>query len=201
MWWAWAPVRRQIQVRNAGVECNCSDLLGASWLYSFTWENARLYNGKKVRVCFDPASDPCRAAIVLLENSPGTFEKAGTVLTTTAEATSSVPAIVRDGPLPRIDWDGGAIERTRQMRAIQRASRQWIFRAFAPDGRTVHTAEAELRGPSGEITATAHAERTPAEPVSSVRIQTDADLEADLVRTIARERRAAERGLMPLVPA
>jgi hypothetical protein len=202
LWWTWAPVRRPLQVRAAGVECKCADVLGESWLYSFAFENAHLYEGKRVRVCFDPAADPCRASIVLRENSPATFEKAGTVIATAAEATSNLPAVIRDGDVPRIDWDGGAIERTRQIRAAQRAARQWIFRAFAPDGKTVHTAEAETRGPRGEIAAAMRASReTPAE-ISPPRCRdmTDHDQETMLAQTIERENRACQRGLIPAVP-
>lgn len=193
LWWTWAPVRRDLTVQAGGLECKCADVLGESWLYSFSWPGAQLYNGKRVRVCFDPADDLCRAAVVLLENSPGTFEKAGTVLTTTAEATCKVPALVRG----RVDWDGGEIDRTRQIRAAQRAARQWIFRAFAPDGRTVHTAEAELRGPSGEIASSTRAERVapaPAPVNRSQRVLTEAEEAAEIGRIEAKERRAEERG-------
>jgi hypothetical protein len=199
LWWAWAPVRRDLTVTSAGVDCKCADVLGESWLYSFSWENAPLYEGKRVRVCFDPASDPCRAAIVLLENSPGTFEKAGAVVTQCAEATSAVPAVVRDNAGARLDWDGGAIERTRQIRAAQRAARQWIFRAFAPDGKTVHTAEAETRGPRGEIATSMRASRDGLAdlPPTSRRVLTDEEQEAMLACTLKQERRARERGLIP----
>jgi hypothetical protein len=102
--------------------------------------------------------------------------------------------------MPHIDWDDGAIERTKQMRAIQRNARQWVFRAFAPDGRTVHTAESEIRGPSGEIAALRVSRDQAADPVQATRaerarpvspdphVRTDAEIEAELVRAIAGER-------------
>jgi hypothetical protein len=163
-----------------------------------------LYQGKRVRVCFDPAADPCRAAVVLRENSPGTFEKAGAVITHTAELTSNVPLMLSDDQGLRLDWDCGAEERVRRMKAIHRSARQWIFRAFAPDGRTVHTAESETRGPGREIVAAIRAERADPSPAgrdtSTARVRTDAELEADLARTLELERRAQERGQMQAVP-
>jgi len=226
LWWAWAPERHEKKVLKAQVSCPVN-IYGESWTYTFSWPSAELYEGKYVRVCFDPLAEPPRAAVVLLENSPYTFEKAGTVLTHEARLLSDVP--VFDGTSLVLSGDAG--ENVARMKAIHRSARQWVFRAFAPDGRSVHTAEAETRGLSREIVAATRVElggrslpqsaTTPAEsaPVASRlaapqgrdsarggafsaqpadRTARPDPTEADIAELERLERRAKSAGIIPL---
>ncbi len=201
--WTHAPEIREWTVRRshvAGVVEN--PVIGASEVFAFAWPEAWKCEGKRVRVHFDPAIDLCRAAIVAGENIPELGAHKGDVLTETAESISDNATVLSGG---EIDWDGGAEDRTRRMLQAQRRARALEFRALNPDGgRAAWTSE--LRGPDGRTASVAVVPSTPGratqpapEPQLRRAIRPD-PTDADLAALEIAERRAQERGLIPIGP-
>lgn len=199
----WAPEVRTWTVRRACVGGMVEQPLGMS-LPSHWWAPELLdCEGRKVTAHFDPWEASAPATLTLADNWDVRGWKAGRVLATAVPCLEDLPAISRDAAASlAVHCGDDANERAKTMRATLRAIVLREYRALGADGTRARR-ESEVRAPEAvrpveDISAPREisASRTPAAaPARAARPEpTDADLAA-LERA---ERRAQQRGLIPV---
>jgi hypothetical protein len=148
LWMHAAPVVEERTVRRGMVQVTCPSPYGESFTYHFAEENLYAFEGRQVRIYFDPWGT-LTAQIELISAYRGT--RAGTII---AEATciEDAPQVKRTAEAYRVELDAAGRDRAIAMRTAQRHHIRREHRAIATDGKA-------LAGFATEIRATAIAGR------------------------------------------
>ena len=192
----WAPEVRTWTVRRACIGGMVEQPLGMS-LPSHWWAPELLdCEGRKITAHFDPWEPNAPATLALTDAWPVRGWKAGRVLATAVPCLEDLPAIARDAADSlAVHCGDDALERGKQMRSTLRSIVLREYRALGVDSRRVRR-ETEVRAPSVAVRPEA-ADSVPTSRMipAAVRPETTDD---DIAAVDALERRARERGLMPV---
>lgn len=152
--WMIAPEQHERTVRRQGmVKVRARTPFGESFPYFFCAEELMDFEGRRVRVHFDPWDEPLRATVVLLE--PWMGRRRGEVLTHRAECINSVPQIMDSGlDLGGADlagWDESGLSRALRIRKeLSRVLRTEYRALVGPGGVSAgEKSVTEIRGADG----------------------------------------------------
>ena len=148
LWMHAAPVVEERNVRRGMVQVTCPSPYGESFTYHFAEENLYNYEGRPVRIYFDPWGD-LTARIQLISAYHGT--RAGTFI---AHATciEDAPQIKRTAEAYRVELDAAGRDRAIAMRNAQRHHIRREHRAIATDGKALQGFATDIRAPQAAIT-------------------------------------------------
>jgi DNA-binding MarR family transcriptional regulator len=150
--WLFAPEQRCVLVRRGMAMTTCPSPFGESFPYAFTHPELYEFDGKHVRVHFDPFEDPLRATIVLLDEYRGL--KPGHVITHHAQSMSSPGEIIEHAEGKGVmGYSEETLGRAMQLRKAQHMALRTEFRSFGFGGRKKVEAT-EIRGPDGSMLKT-----------------------------------------------
>lgn len=140
--YAWAPERREWTIRHGMAGGQVRTPLGISIPYHFAAEGLHEYEGRRVRAYFDPAADPCAAALELIDPWPARNLPAGHLITTRAPLLTDAPALLRTATGWEVDPGAlGAIERAAAIRKKYSAAVRTEYRHLGIGGKTRRLSE------------------------------------------------------------
>ena len=144
LWMHAAPVVEERSVRRGMVQVTCPSPYGESFTYHFAEENLWNFEGRPVRVYFDPWGE-LAARIELVSEYRGIA--AGTII---AEAVciEDAPQVKRTAQAYRVELDASGRDRAIAMRNAQRHHIRREHRAIATDGKSLAGFATDLRAPA-----------------------------------------------------
>jgi hypothetical protein len=133
LWLHAAPVVEDRTVRRGMVQVTCPSPYGESFTYHFAEENLYNYEGRKVRMYFDPWGD-LTASIQLL--APYRGVAAGTIIAQ-AVCIEDAPQIKRSAAAYTVELNAAGRDRAIAMRKAQRHHIRREHRAIETDGKSL----------------------------------------------------------------
>jgi hypothetical protein len=141
LWMHAAPVVEERTVRRGMVQVTCPSPFGESFTYHFAEENLYNYEGRKVRMYFDPWGD-LSASIQLLAPYRGTA--AGTIIAQ-AVCIEDAPQIRRTAAAYTVELNAAGRDRALAMRKAQRHHIRREHRAIETDGKALAGFATDIR--------------------------------------------------------
>jgi hypothetical protein len=148
LWMHAAPVVEERSVRRGMVQVTCPSPYGESFTYHFAEENLWNFEGRQVRVYFDPWGE-LAATIQLVSAHRGMA--AGTVVCQ-AVCIEDAPQVKRTAEAYRVELDASGRDRAIAMRNAQRHHIRREHRAIAADGKSLAGFASDLRAPAAAAT-------------------------------------------------